>query len=350
MRTKISKLWPVVLVATLGGIPKAYGVSCTTQAQMEPAQRDGLVTAARGMLTQVQNGDLQSLRASTLPAIAADFSGIQQTVQYLEPLIQHATVTVDDVYLLDASTQAPNSPSTDFFCGSPVVGFNFNGLPPGIYAVTILHATGVPQPQQVSLILSKAQGVGAPQNHWLLAGFFEKPMVLAGHDGAWYWENARRYAQQKADWGAWFYYHIATYLLDPVDFLASQNLEKLRHETSDIHPNLPAANAPLMVSASGVMFKVTSVDTTTALGPLDLEVHYAPNSAQIAELRYPPIARKQVSDLMAGLLSEHPELRNAFHGMWLHADQGDASLFALELPMQASTAGAQPASGSAQRP
>jgi hypothetical protein len=29
----------------------------------------------------------------------------------------------------------------------------------------------------------------------------------------------------------------------------------------------------------------------------------------------------------------HPELENAFHGIWVHADQGSASLFALELPM-----------------
>jgi hypothetical protein len=36
---------------------------------------------------------------------------------------------------------------------------------------------------------------------------------------------------------------------------------------------------------------------------------------------------------MTGLLSLHPELRDAFHGIWVHADQGSVSLFALELPM-----------------
>jgi len=49
------------------------------------------------------------------------------------------------------------------------------------------------------------------------------------------------------------------------------------------------------------------------------------------------IARKQVSELMAALLSAHPELQSAFHGMWLHADEGNASIFALELPMNAAT-------------
>ena len=328
------------LACTLLFLPQAHGASCTTQAQMTQAQRDPLVNAARAILTEVQNGDLQGLRANTLPAIAADFNGIEQTVNYLHPLIQSAVLTVDAVYLLDASMDPPNAPTTDFYCGSPVVGFNFSNLPQGTYAAAILHATGVPQPQQVTLILAQAPG-----NKWQLAGFFEKPMVLAGHDGVWYWQNARNYAKQNADWGAYFYYHIANYLLDPVNFIASQNLEKLHDETNQVHANLPANNLPITIDAHGTLFRVTSVDTTTALGPLDLEVHYAPDSSQAAQLRSPPMARRQVAALMAGILAEHPELQNAFHGMWLHADQGGASLFALELPMSAGAAGATPPDG-----
>lgn len=315
-------------------LPAAHAASCTTQAQMSDTQRSALVSAARSLMTQVQSGNVQAIRANTLPTVAADFGGIQQSVQYLQPLVQPATITVDDLYLLDASTDAPNAAQTDFFCGSPVVGFDFNGLPPGTYALAILHATGVKQPQQVTLILAKS-----PDNRWLLAGFFDKPMILAGHDGAWYWIAARKYAQSQADWAAWFYYRIATYLLDPVDFLASSHLEKLRHESESLHTDLPAASKPLNVSAHGTVFTVTSIDTTTQFGALDLDVHYTPDAAQLSELRYPVIARKQVTDLMAALLAMHPELQGAFHGMWLHADQGNASVFALELPMTASTTG-----------
>lgn len=336
--------WRFVPGAALAGVlvfvASAYGASCATQAQMTAAQRDPLVNASRAMLTDVQTGNLQALRAITLPAIAADFNSIEQTVNYLHPLIQSATVTVDEVYLLDASTDPPHAPTTDFYCGSPVVGFNFNNLPRGTYAMAIMHATGVLQPQQVALILAQASG-----GQWLLAGFFEKPMVLAGHDGVWYWQNARQLARENAGWGAYFYYHIANYLLDPVNFLASQNLEKLRNETSQLHPNLPAANMPITINAHGTLFRITSVGTTTALGPLDLDVHYAPDPAQAAELRYPVIAREQVTSLMVGILTEHPELQHAFHGMWLHADDGGASLFALELPMSAGKAGGNPASG-----
>ncbi|MFP5204456.1 MAG: hypothetical protein ACLGSH_03775 [Acidobacteriota bacterium] len=159
-------------------------------------------------------------------------------------------------------------------------------------------------------------------------------MILDGHDGAWYWPSARKYAQGQGDWAAWFYYRIATYLLDPVDFLASSNLEKLRQEANRLHPLLLEANTPFTVNSGGAVFRVTSVDTTTVFGPLDLEVHYNPDASEIAELRYPVIARRQVSNLMTALLAAHPELENAFHGIWLHADEGNASIFALELPMK----------------
>ncbi len=323
------------LAAAIISIPQARAATCTTQAQMTAAQRNGLINAARTVLLQVQTGNIEAIRANTLPAIASDFSGIQQSIQYLYPLVRQATVTVDELYLLDASTDPPNQPQTDFYCGSPVVGFDFNGLPPGTYAIAITHATGVAQPQQISLILAKGQS-----GLWQLGGFFDRPMVLAGHDGAWYWTTARRYAQSSADWTALFYYRIATYLLDPVDFLASSNLEKLRHESDSVHATLPSSGTPMAINAGGAIFEVTSVDTTTQFGPLDLDVHYAPDPSQVAELRYPAIARKQVTDLMMALLTMHPELRSAFHGMWLHADQGNASLFALELPMSANATSA----------
>ncbi len=330
LRKKSHLLLSIGVLVALTALPEGRAASCATQAQMTDAQRNVLVIAARTVLTQVQSGNIEAIRANTLPAIAADFNGIQQSIQYLQPLVQQAAITVDNLYLLDASSDPPNQAQTDFFCGSPVVGFDFNGLPPGTYALAITHATGVKQPQQISLILAKSQ-----DGRWLLAGFFDKPMVLAGHDGVWYWAEARRYAQSNAAWAAHFYYQIATDLLDPVQFLASSNLEKLRHESDAVHADLPAAAAPLTLNANGAMFSVTSVGTTTEFGSLDLDVHYRPDPAQMAELRYPVIARQQVTNLMSALLTMHPELRGAFHGMWLHADQGNASLFALDLPMNA---------------
>ena len=167
----------------------------------------------------------------------------------------------------------------------------------------------------------------------MLGGFFSKPLIVAGHDGLWYWVSARDYAQRSMNWDSWFYYRVAAYSLQPVEFLSSPNLEKLHQEAERVHPeNLPGAK-PLMLSVHGSVYQVTTIDTTVVLGPLDLEVHYVPDTAQTAELRNPPTARKQVTEVMMALLALHPELHDAFHGIWVQADQGSASVFSLELPM-----------------
>jgi hypothetical protein len=280
------------------------------------------------MVGEVQGRDSQVLRANTIPAVAADFGGIAGSIANLKPLVRKATITIDSFYALDAPTENGGSGQTDFYCGTPVVVLTFNSLPPGSYALVILHATGVPRPQQVSLILSETA-----EHRWMLAGFFSKPMTEAGHDGLWYWVSARQFAKKNMAWDAWFYYRTAAYFLDPVEFLSSPNLEKLQHEENLVHPDgLPDAK-PLMLDAPGSVFQVTTIDTTAALGTLDLEVHYTPDAAESAQLHDPMTARKQVTQVMTALLALHPELRDGFHGMWVYADGGSASLFSLDLPM-----------------
>ncbi|MFZ0395180.1 MAG: hypothetical protein WCF17_06120 [Terracidiphilus sp.] len=322
-----------LIVSLLFSIP-VYAASCMTQAQMTAAERNDLAVSARILLSRVQNGDVHGLKAGTLPAVAADFSGIASSVEQLHPLIQRATVTVDDLYDLDASADPPNQPSTQFFCGSPTVVLNFSGLPPGKYALAILHATGVPQPQQISFILAHSG------SQWQLAGFFAKPMVEAGHDGLWYWASARRFKQANGRWAAWIYYRMAANLLDPLDSLTSPNLQKLQRETDEVKPADFPSGAPVTVNSTAGPLQVTSVDTSTAFGGLDLDVHYAPDAAQAAQLSNPGGARQEVLEVMNALLEAHPELHQAFHGIWVHADQGNAALFALELPIDQITAGA----------
>jgi hypothetical protein len=317
----------ILACASLSG-SQAYGASCTTQSQMTQAQRDALTSTAKNALTQIQSGNVQGLQQLTLPAIAANISGLTNTVQHLQPLVHSASITVDNLYMLDATDTPAGAPQTDFFCGSPVVVFNIPNLPPGMYAITILHATGVPQPQQVSFILAKT-----PEDRWAIAGFFDKPMITAEHDGLWYWQSARKYAQQKWNWDAWFYYRTAATLLNPLDFLSSPNLEKLHHEADAVHPMDLPGPSPVTLNAQGANITLNTIDTTTALGAFDLDVNYTPDPTQAAQLRDPASARKQVVGVMSMLLKLHPELRSAFHGIWVHANQGTASLFALELPM-----------------
>ena len=306
----------------------AGAASCLTQSQMPAQQRDALANQARSLVALVQGGDTASLRTRTLPAIAADFDSIASSVVTLKPQVQNATITVDGLYSLDASKEQPGAPRTQFFCGSPIVVFTFNGIPPGNYALALLHATGVPNPQQISIILA-----ATPSNQWQLAGFYAKPMIEADHDGLWYWTSARKYAQSHGNLTAWLYYSIADNLLSPVDFLSSPNLQKLQQEWQQSRPPALSPTGTMMLNANGVTFNVINMGTTTEFGGLDLDLHYAPDPAQTGQLRTPVTARQQVTELMTALLTQHPELRQAFHGIWAHADQGQANLFALELPM-----------------
>jgi hypothetical protein len=220
MQYKCSQLsCALFLFLTLSGAtpsPAANAASCKTQAQMTLAQRDALSNAARGMISDVKSGDVQALRAKTIPAAAMDFSGIAASVDTLIPIVAQATITVDSLYALDASAEPTGVARTDFYCGTPVVVLNFTDLPPGNYALLIVHATGVPKPQQISLILSESA-----DHRWMLGGFFSGPMTEAGRDGLWYWKSARKFAQRTMIWSAWFYYRMATYFLGPVDFLSA---------------------------------------------------------------------------------------------------------------------------------
>jgi VWFA-related protein len=304
---------------------------------MTGLQRDALSSAARILVGEVQSGDVQALHTNTIPSVAADFSGIANSVDSLKPLIQQASITVGNLYELDASAGPAGASGTDFYCGTPVVVLNFADLPQGIYGLVILHATGVAQPQQISLILSETA-----DHRWLLGGFFSKPMMEVGHNGLWYWQTARKYAQSKMNWDAWLYYRIAADHLDPVDFLSSPNLDKLRQEEDRVRPDNLPVTTPLTLDAHGTAFQVTMIDTTAEFAALDLEIHYTPDAGQAAQLRNPLTARKQVTDVMTALLTLHPELQSAFHGVWVQADQGSASLFSLELPMSEILPAAQP--------
>ncbi len=340
MLRRTTNVQRALLLLILGGAllpPAARAASCKTQAQMTIAQRDALSSAARTIIGEVQSGDVQALRANAIPSVAADFSGIAGSIDTLKPLLQQATITVDSLYMLDASIDSLGAARTDFYCGTPVVVLNFTNLPPGSYALVIVHATGVPHPQQISLILSETA-----QSRWMLGGFFSRPMVEAGHDGLWYWVSARNYAQRGLKWNAWFYYRTAAYLLDPVEFLSSPNFDKLQHEQDRVHPDDLPDVKPLLLDAHGSAFQVTAIGTTTIFGPLDLEVHYTPDAGQAAQLHNPSAARRQVTEMMTALLTLHPELREAFHGIWVQADGESAPLFSLEMPMDQAVPSREP--------
>jgi hypothetical protein len=306
----------------------ALGVSCKTQGAMTEVERAPIVQVARQIAVNVQGGRSADLKAATVPEVAANFNSIAQSAAALTPLISGATITVDAVYKLDASEAKPGDEQQQFFCdagdNSSHVTFSIQHLPPGLFAFALVHATGVSKPQQIALLLQSLNAGGA----WQLAGFFPKPLSVAGHDGLWYWRQARIYAQKKQTWNAWFYYSTAISLLQPAGFFSSTNLEKLVDEQQATRPTDLPGTAPLTINAEGTAYKVTNLRTDDALGGLDLVAHYDSTSSD------PVAGRAHTIAVMRGLLTLHPELREAFHGLWVFADAGaGGQAFSLEQPM-----------------
>src|SRR5438045_5874547 len=86
-------------------VQNAVAASCKTESQMAAMDRDALSNATRSLIRSVQSGDLQNLQSNTIAQVAADFGGIATSVQTLKPLVQQATVTINNLYFLDASTE-----------------------------------------------------------------------------------------------------------------------------------------------------------------------------------------------------------------------------------------------------
>jgi hypothetical protein len=291
---------------------RIFAVSCTTQSQMSESERAALVQSSRTIASAVQSGIASAVQALTIPKVKAQFDPIASMIEQAAPLMAGATVTIDALYGLDASDLKSAVEDTVFFCGvagSPVhVDLTIPQLPQGKYALALVHATGVRQPQQMAFLLQN-------NGEWQLAGLFVKPLLLAGHDSVWYWTKARAFNQKGQKWNAYFYYTTAAYLATPADFLNSANLDKLNQETAASKPDgLPGAQ-PMVVNAGGQTYSVNELHTDGSLGGLDLVLRYSTTDAAD-----PVATRARNLELMKATLQAHPELRDGFHGLWVFAE------------------------------
>src|SRR5271170_3677368 len=262
----------LITLVTLLAPSRIFAVSCTTQAQMTEAERAALVQTARTLASAVQSGNSAAVQALTIPKVKAQFDPIASTIEQTAPLLAGATITIDALYGLDASDLKGGVEDTVFFCGaanSPVhVNVTIPQLPQGKYALTLVHATGVKQPQQMAFLLQK-------NSDWELAGLFVKPLLMDGHDSVWYWTKARAFNQKGQKWNAYFYYTTAAYLATPADFMASANLDKLNQEAEGAKPEgLPGAQ-PMVITSGNNTFPVSQMHTDGSLGGLDLALRYS---------------------------------------------------------------------------
>jgi hypothetical protein len=311
----------VMLVAPI----RMFAVSCTTQAQMTEAERTALMQSARNLASAVQSGNASAVQALTIAKVKAQFDPIASTIEQTSPLLAGATITIDALYGLDASDLKTAAEDTVFYCGvanSPVhVDVTIPQLPQGQYALALVHATGVKQPQQMAFLLEK-------NGDWQLAGLFVKPLLLAGHDSVWYWTKARAFSQKNQKWNAYFYYTTAAYLAAPADFMTSANLDKLNQEAQGAKPDgLPGAQ-PMVITAGSNTFPVSEMHTDGSLGGLDLVLRYS-----TGETGDPVATRARNLELMKATLQAHPELRDGFHGLWVFAEAPGQRPYGNELAM-----------------
>jgi hypothetical protein len=336
--TKVATRFLMVGILLAGSllVGRAGAEVCTTQSQMKPADRDGLAAAASALATKVQAGDSAGLRGSTVAEVAKDFSGVEGVVASTAPRLKGGTLTVEQVYLLDGAelkrAADGSAPDAQFFCtlnkSVAEADFLIPQLPPGRYGFAIVESKNA-TPWRLSFLLREEQG------RWQMAGFYPRPMLAAGHDGLWYWTEARQMTKRKEQWNAWLYYQQAESLLRPANFVQSTHLEKLRTEaTAGAPPALSggvSGETPLVVKgADGVEYRFTglNVDDSLSKDKVDVVAHL-----KVDAVPDPVAARKRNADAAAALLGAYPEMRKPFHGVWMFAETTGQNPFITEQAM-----------------
>jgi hypothetical protein len=348
MRT-IARSASLALILCTFGLAPALAETCTTQSALAPADRTTLADSARSLASLVQANNASALRAIAVPALAGDFASFQYLLGNTAPKLTGEVLTVDQIYLLDASTLKPNAdgsaPDAQFFCSlnrsTTETQFSIPALPPGRYAFAIVTSpalTGSASPGAASHSawrLSFLLRQDSATSKWMLGGFYPKATTAAGHDGLWYWTHARQFVTAKQPWNAWLYYQAAAELLQPAPFVTSTHFDKLRTEATDAAPPSLSEgislDAPLVLKAiDGTEYHFTAlgIDDSLAQSSLDISAHLHVDSAAD-----PAAARKRNNDAAAALVAAYPELRTPFHGVWIFAEAPNQNPFATEQPM-----------------
>jgi len=298
-------------LALLGGIALcsfAAAETCTTPAEMSPADKSALDQAADRFNQAFLRGDTNALRAAAIPSIAQQFDAVTKAVTQAQPQVQGGQSKTVAEYLLNQDQAV--SGNADFYCGvlnDPNrihVAFSIPNLPRGNFAFVMTEITGGRTAYRVSYVLQQDGG------QWKLAGFFPKPAQAAGRDGVWYWKQARDYKSKNENHNAWFYLLTAQDLLQPVGFMTStNNLDKLFNEQQAIQPkDVPTDKPATFTGPDGKNWQLTEMfPTTDDKGNLVLVVKYA-----VPDVSNPAQMFQSNQAVANALTQKYPELKQAF--------------------------------------
>ena len=300
---------------------------------MSSEERQAITDSALALGSAIKSNDSTRVQSMTAAELAANFAPTAYIIQSTSAKIASDTLRVSQLYRLDASTRKPGETTeAEFGCAlsgsTSEVDFGIQGLPAGVFAFAMVEASG-DRPWLLAFLLQQ-QG-----SAWKMAGFYQHARTAAGHDGLWYWTNARADAKAGRKWLAWLRYGEADQLLRPANFISTTHLDQLRGERhTDAPPELAdgvSQQTPLVIKAKdGTEFHLTdltSAATDDGRG-LDLVLHFRADP-----LADPAAARTRNMACARALLQAHPELRPGVTGISVFAESTGQPPFATEQPI-----------------
>jgi hypothetical protein len=230
--------------------------TCTGGSDLDPQTRASLETTARSVYNMAAKGNVYGLKQNSVASLANSFGGVEQVVIDNKANLASSQPTLRGTYFLDASTGTGTIARAEFYCGifnsADRTGFILNNLPAGKYAVVIEEAHGA-TPLTLSLVLQVVDGA------WKIGGFYVKQTTANGHDGKWYWDQAKQFAAKGQKHNAFFYYLEASDLMHPVAFITDPTLDKLYDEIqAAIPPDVPMNGPVTLTGPDGKNYQLTS--------------------------------------------------------------------------------------------
>ncbi len=307
--------------------------TCLTAADIEPAPRAALEATAKRYFDMSAHGDFASLKQNAIPALAANFAGVEAALTDNQPSFTAAHANVRPPFLLNAES-ADKKPFSraEFLCGvfgrtgqtSESAVFVLNDLPAGKYAVAILDVTGGKKPLTLTLVLQQID------SDWKLAGFYARSQQVSSHDAAWFTQQARDFKGRGQNHNAWLYYREAIALASPVDFMSTQSTDKLYDEIQAIQPaDLPVNGNSVDLSAGGKTYHLTAIFPLVVGDDLDLVIRYS-----AADISNQTKTFEENMLVIKALVAKFPELKSAFAGVVARAVAPSGDDYGSMLPMK----------------